>query len=226
MKSTGDAKRFTIVSEEAVGKGVRRIIAVTRDAAEAAYEEAAELRKRAEGLHEAPADTLHDHVSTLSHVIEQATLPLVERAKLREHILVLNEKIKAHRKQVDSKTAEAAVEQARDIAETQDGSVIVAQIEGGDANALRSAMDVIRKKRPESAMLLAAVGDDKVALLAAVPKDLIAKGLKAGDWVKAVAQVVGGGGGGRPDMAQAGGKDPSKIQDALETAKRFAEEKV
>lgn len=75
-------------------------------------------------------------------------------------------------------------------------------------------------------MLLAAAADGKVALLASVPEDKIKAGLKAGDWVKQVAQVVGGGGGGRPDMAQAGGKDPDKLPEALDIAKQFAEEKL
>jgi alanyl-tRNA synthetase len=73
-------------------------------------------------------------------------------------------------------------------------------------------------------MLAADAGEGKVALLASVPKDLIAKGLKAGDWVKHTAPIVGGGGGGRPDMAQAGGKDPSKIEEALESARQFAQD--
>jgi alanyl-tRNA synthetase len=88
-------------------------------------------------------------------------------------------------------------------------------------------MDVIRSKKPDAAMMLAAdAGEGKVALLASVPKDVIGKGLKAGDWVKHTAPIVGGGGGGRPDMAQAGGKDPSKIDEALASAKQFAQEKI
>ncbi|MEX0887133.1 MAG: DHHA1 domain-containing protein, partial [Phycisphaeraceae bacterium] len=86
----------------------------------------------------------------------------------------------------------------------------------------RSAMDVIRKKHPNVPLLLAGVDDGKVALIAAVPEDRIKQGLKAGDWVKQVAQVVGGSGGGRPDMAQAGGKDPSKVDEALEVAREAA----
>jgi alanyl-tRNA synthetase len=65
-----------------------------------------------------------------------------------------------------------------------------------------------------------------VNFVAAVSDDLIAKGLKAGDWIRETAKVAGGGGGGRPQMAQAGGKDPSKLADALETARRFARDKV
>jgi alanyl-tRNA synthetase len=87
-------------------------------------------------------------------------------------------------------------------------------------------MDVIRSKRPEAAMLLAAPGERKVTFLAAVTQPLIDRGLKAGDWVSEVAKVADGGGGGRPDMAQAGGKNPAKLNDALDTARRIGEEKI
>ena len=81
--------------------------------------------------------------------------------------------------------------------------------------------------RPQAAILLGASSSpDKVAFTASVPRELIAKGLKAGDWVRDVAKVAGGGGGGRPDMAQAGGKNPSKLAQALEVARTFAQAKI
>ena len=96
---------------------------------------------------------------------------------------------------------------------------------GLDIKSLRTAMDVIRKEHADVSMMLAAVfGEGKVSLLASVPPAAIAKGLKAGDWIKAVAPVVGGGGGGKPDQAMAGGKDPSKVGDALDAARTFASE--
>ena len=104
--------------------------------------------------------------------------------------------------------------------------MVVASIDGADADALRSAMDVIRKKKPDAAVLLGAVAADKVAFVAAVPDALIKKGLKAGDWVREVAKIAGGGGGGRPDMAQAGGKDPAKLGDALDAGRTFASSKI
>ena len=104
--------------------------------------------------------------------------------------------------------------------------MIVAVVEGADGKTLRDAMDVIRKMKPDAALLLGAVADDKCAFLAAVPKALIAKGLKAGDWVREVAQAAGGGGGGRPDMAQAGGKDPAKLEEALAVGRQFAQAKL
>jgi alanyl-tRNA synthetase len=104
--------------------------------------------------------------------------------------------------------------------------LIVAEVPGADAQTLRKAMDVIRAKRPDAAMLLAARDEDKLAFLAAVPKPLIDKGLKAGDWVREVAKAAGGGGGGKPDMAQAGGKDPEKLGEALAVARGFATAKL
>jgi len=74
--------------------------------------------------------------------------------------------------------------------------------------------------------MLGAVRDGKVNFIAAVSDDLIAKGLKAGDWIRETAKVAGGGGGGRPQMAQAGGKDPAKLPDALARAREFAQDAV
>jgi alanyl-tRNA synthetase len=74
--------------------------------------------------------------------------------------------------------------------------------------------------------MLASVGDAKVSFISAVSDDLIAKGLKAGDWIRETAKAAGGGGGGRPQMAQAGGKDTSKVGEALEIARNFAADAV
>ncbi len=87
-------------------------------------------------------------------------------------------------------------------------------------------MDSLKKKCPSHAIMLGAAEEEKVSFVAAVSDDLIAKGLKAGDWVRETAKIAGGGGGGRPQMAQAGGKDPAKLSDALERARRFAIETV
>jgi len=85
----------------------------------------------------------------------------------------------------------------------------------------REAIDMLKKKAGSAAIVLAYEDDGKVMLLAGVTDDLIAKGLKAGDLVKAIAPIVDGGGGGKPQMAQAGGKNPAKIDDALAKAKEL-----
>jgi alanyl-tRNA synthetase len=85
---------------------------------------------------------------------------------------------------------------------------------------MRQLIDQIRKKGGSNAIFLAtATGDAKVVLVAGVSRDLVERGISAGDWVKDVAPIVGGGGGGKPDLAQAGGKDPSKLSEALAVAR-------
>jgi len=95
---------------------------------------------------------------------------------------------------------------------------------GADKDALLAALDAIKAKRPESAALLLTPNEDegKVIIVSAVPRPLIERGLKAGDWVREAAKACGGNGGGRPDSAQAGGKEPHKADDALAVAKQFA----
>jgi alanyl-tRNA synthetase len=88
---------------------------------------------------------------------------------------------------------------------------------------MRQLIDQIRKKASPSAVFLATTeGENKVVLVAGVSRDLVEKGLSAGNWVRDVAPVVGGGGGGKPDLAQAGGKHPEKLADALAKAKEVA----
>ena len=106
------------------------------------------------------------------------------------------------------------------------GNIVVAPIDGASDDQLRTLIDSIKKRSPSFAAMLAATDGQKVSFVAAVSDDLIAKGLKAGDWVRETAKVAGGGGGGRPQMAQAGGKDPGKLGEALEVARTYASKLV
>jgi alanyl-tRNA synthetase len=229
LKKTGEAEGFVILSQDAVSKGVRRITAVTGAAAHKASAEGEQLLSRVETLRGAPVQDLDTKVEQLVRAVGEQPIPLVLKQKIQAGIADLSRRVKEYAKAEGSKQEETVIESARVIAdgEAEDAALIVAEVPGADAKTLRTAMDVIRKKRPGAAMLLAAAPSaDKVALLASVPKEVIAKGLKAGDWVKHTAPVVGGGGGGRPDMAQAGGKDASKLAEALDAARTFASEKL
>lgn len=108
-----------------------------------------------------------------------------------------------------------------------DTCLIVAETPGANPNVMRGWIDQIRKKMDSpTAVLLAAVQGEKVVLVGGLSRDLVDRGLKAGDWVGAAARAVGGGGGGRPDMAQAGGKDPSQLPAALEAARESMRQQV
>ncbi len=224
LSKTGDAEGFCIVSQDAVSKGVRRITALTGGEAHKATAEGDRLVYRAESLLGAPPETLAEQIEAITKAADAAQLPVVARGRLRELLTALSQKVKQYQKEQGGQAEEAVVESARAIAEAATGPVIVSLVPEADGKTLRTAMDVIRKKHPQSAIFLAAEADGKVALMATATKANIDKGLKAGDWIKHVAPVVGGGGGGRPDSAQAGGKDPGKLPDALEAAKAFAAE--
>lgn len=226
LKSTGQAQAFAIVSEEAVSKGVRRLTAVAGPQAQQVAAAGQKLLEQAAKLETLQGDELESALHELTTALAEQDLPLTVRTKVRELLAQKQRELKeAKRKQSKSQAGEA-VEQARVLAETQSGPIIVAAIEDAGADALRSAMDVIKNKHPESALLLGSVHDDKVSFVARVPQSLINRGLKAGDWVREAAKQTGGGGGGRPDMAQAGGKDPSKLNSALEAAQQFAQSKL
>jgi alanyl-tRNA synthetase len=114
-------------------------------------------------------------------------------------------------------TAESLLAEAQEVGGVK---VIVAETPGGNPNQMRQLIDQLRKTAAPCAVLLAVkLGDSKVVLVAGLTKDLVEKGLSAGKWVGQVAKVVGGGGGGKPDMAQAGGKNPEKLPEAIEEAK-------
>lgn len=219
----GAAGDFVFVSEENVAKGVRRVTAVTGDLARETRARGAKVEADLAQLESLEPASLADQLGPFTQTLERATLPVVSRSRVLARLHALQERVKEFRKE-ESRTATGnVVDQARAIADSAEGDVIVAEVTGADPTTLRAAMDVIRSKQPDKALLLATVTEDKCAFLCAVPKELIAQGLKAGDWVREVAKAAGGGGGGRPDMAQAGGKDPAKLQAALETGRRFAE---
>ena len=202
VSSTGQIGGFLIIKEESVAAGVRRITALT-------------------------GPTLMRYLSERSRIVDElvemlktpAEQIVVRVGKLVEDNKVLTKQLKsAGRSGVTDTMAQAAklYEQAERICFT---SVIVCQIPESSIEQMRTAMDSLKKKAKSAVIVLGtADGDGKVTLLAGVTDDLI-KTLKAGDIVKQIAPVVGGGGGGRPQMAQAGGKDADKLPDALEKAK-------
>ncbi len=114
-------------------------------------------------------------------------------------------------------SADKLAEDAEDVSGTK---VIVAEVPGGTPDVLRLLIDQLRRKGKPTAVLLGSREPDKVTLVAGISRDLEEKGVHAGEWVRAVAEVVGGRGGGRPDMAQAGGKDHDKLPAALERARK------
>jgi alanyl-tRNA synthetase len=207
MPRTGSIGVFKIVSEEGVSKGVRRLTAVT---GRVALEEVA---KQSETL-----DTLAAKFSCKPEELVNRVDDLQAEVKKLKAAVAKNQAAELANA-VDALLAEAA--------EIGGAKVVVGQLPDASVDAVRGQIDRVRQKHPSAFIVFAWASEDgKVPVLAALTKDLITKGLKAGDIVKQVAAIVGGTGGGKPDLAQAGGKDASKIGDALGLAKQIATEKL
>ena len=225
LKSTGQAEAFVILSEEAVSKGVRRIIAVTGAFAHSANAEASRVRSRIDGA--TTLDNIHlvEEIKGIEREIEQAVLPFVARAELRALVKPLQDRAKQAHKDAAGGVRQAAVEAAKSLQLTAGIPVVIGLVPAdSDRQALLAAMDTARAHNAQCAVMLLSIDqqEGKVSIAAAVPEPMIAMGLRAGDWVRSVSAIVGGKGGGRPDAAQGGGTDPSKVADAMVEAERFA----
>ena len=207
--STGVIGGFKIIKEESISAGVRRITALT-------------------------GERLREFMNQRSEIVEQLckTLKvpagqLVERVnKLLEDNKKLAKQLKTGSKQSGSDIMTKVRKLLENSEKINGSSVVISALDSAPAETIRSAIDMIKKKAKSAAVVFAAAEDGKVTLLAGVTDDLIAKGLSAGDIVKQIAPIVGGGGGGRPQFAQAGGKNPEKLNDALAKAAELITEKL
>ena len=231
LRDTSEVEAFVITSEESVSKGIRRIVALTGAAASAAGSESEKLLASLDRARSLPEPELPHTIAALQKQLGGDQIPL--RAKHQGQAILAELQTK-HRTWEKSQRASVAQMDVSSIASNLldradalgNGKLIVGEVPGAGEEQLRTTMDSLKKRAGSYGILLAATQDGKVTFVAAVSDDLIAKGLKAGDWVREAAKVTGGGGGGRPQMAQAGGKDASKLDDALDVARRFARERV
>jgi alanyl-tRNA synthetase len=160
----------------------------------------------------------------LKHVLsETGRLLSVAPLAVTQRIVALQGEVASLEKQLTERAAAGPLsgETLLEAAEQVGGvTVVVTEVPGVEGNLMRQLIDQVRGKSSSSAVLLASrQGNDKVTLVAGISKDLQARKLSAGEWIRPVAVAVGGGGGGRPDMAQAGGKEPDKLPEALQIAK-------
>ena len=197
-RATGDIGLLKIVSETGIAAGVRRIEALTGLGA------LRHLRDR-ERLATQAADSLRVPLGELPGRVEQL---LEERKQAQKQI----DELRSRRQ---SAGAGDLFTTARELAGTPGSKVIAGRVEDVDAKAMQTMVDDFKNRLGSGVVCLAAADGDKALLAIGVTKDLVTK-LKAGDLIREVAGIVGGGGGGRPDFAQAGGKDPSRIDVALE----------
>jgi len=227
LTDTSDIENFVITSEESVSKGIRRLVALTGVAASAACEKTKSLLESVKRAQQSSEQDIPKLTNELQRLGGESGISLTAKRQVQHAIAELQQKHKLwekSRKASTGSTLDAATIAADllSVARTLSGGpAVVAEVKGASDDELRSVMDSLRKKSPTIALMLASTDGVKITFIAAVSDDLIAKGLKAGDWIRETAKAAGGGGGGRPNLAQAGGKDPSKIGEALEVAKAF-----
>ncbi|OES44286.1 alanine--tRNA ligase [Domibacillus iocasae] len=196
--STAEIGLFKVLSESGIGAGTRRIEAVTGEGAfRYLNEQASVLKEASVKLKSNPKDILAKADSL--------------QAEIRE--------LQRENESLSKKLSNIEAGSLTDKIETVNGvQLLAANVQAADMNALRTMADELKQKVTPGVIVLIAAADGKVNVVTAVTGDLTEKGFHAGKLVKEVAGCLGGGGGGRPDMAQAGGKDPSKIDEALQIA--------
>lgn len=200
VKRTGDIGLFKIISEGGVAAGVRRIEAVTGEQALAYLNSAEEQLKEAAALVKGSRDNLLDKLGAM-----------LER----------NRQLEKELEQLKAKAASATGNDLAGSAVDVNGvKTLSARVDGLDGKALLALVDQLKNKLGSGVILLGGVQDEKVVLVAGVTQDLTGR-LKAGDLMKQAAAVVGGKGGGRPDMAQGGGIDSGRLDEALALAQEF-----
>jgi alanyl-tRNA synthetase len=201
VTSTGQIGLVRIVGEESVSAGTRRITAVTGSKALDRFRQAEQTLAEA-------ASALKVPVSELPHRLAAVVKELRDLKKAKPAVAAAG------------LSADDLLAAASSVAGTR---IVVADAKGSDAGAMRQCIDLLRRKGSPIAVLLGSVEGDKVTLVAGISRELEEKGLSAGNWIKDPATVVGGKGGGRPDLAQAGGKLVDQLPAALAAARQSIE---
>ena len=205
VKATGDIGLFKIVAESGVAAGIRRVEAVTGDNALAYLQ------------------SLESTVNEVAGALKAAPAEVAQRiGSLQDQMRALEKEVTALKGKLASAQGDELVNQAVDVNGLK---VLAATLQGADAATLRTTMDQLKNKLKTAAIVLAAVDGGKVQIAAGVTADSLGK-VKAGELVNFVAQQVGGKGGGKPDMAMAGGTEPAKLADALASVRGWVAERV
>ncbi len=199
VQSTGQIGLFKLISEGSVAAGVRRIEAVVGTGA---------------------LEYVRGQESVLKELQSKLQTQIKDLPAQIDRILEDNKRLERELATFKQQTVLGALDELIAGAEKlEDGAIVVAEVEAASPEDMRTLGDRIRDRLDPVAIMLAAKNEDKVLFLSMVSKSLVKKGVHAGQVVKTAAQICGGGGGGRPDMAQAGGRIPEKLPEALEKSK-------
>ena len=203
VKNTSEITAFKIISESGVAAGVRRIEALTGENVFAYYKH------------------MEEELNTAAKTVKATPANLVERL---EHLMAEMKALQSENESLKSKAAKDALGDVMDqVTEIKGVKLLAASVDGVDMNGLRELGDQLKEKLGEGVVVLASANEGKVNLIAMATDGAMKQGAHAGNLIKAIAAKVGGGGGGRPNMAQAGGKNPAGIPDAIAEAQNALE---
>jgi alanyl-tRNA synthetase len=209
LERIGSIGGLKIIKEESISAGVRRITALTGSALTEFLEQRSDIVDQLSQMLKVPAEALPDRIDQL----------IKDNKKLAKQL-------KSASRQSGSDIMAEAKQLLDGCEKIGNSSVIIGRLSTTSPEQARAAIDMLKKKAKSAAIVLGFDAEDKANLLAGVTDDLVKKGLKAGDIVKTIAPIIDGGGGGRPHMAEAGGKKPERIDDALAKAAELVKEKL
>ena len=206
VRNTSEIQAFKIVADSGIAAGVRRIEALTVNGVFAYYR------------------TMEQTMADLAKTMKTTPSELLTRAQhMTAEIKALNSELESLKSKMAKDSLGDVMNQVKEIGGVK---VLAAKLQGVDPNGMRELGDQLKEKLGEGVVVLVSDNGGKVNLIAMATDGAMKKGAHAGNLIKAVASVVGGGGGGRPNMAQAGGKDAAKIDDAVAKAYEVAEEQI
>ena len=206
VENTGVITAFKIISETGVAAGVRRIEALTSQGLMDYYNGLERKLLEVSKLMKAKPDQLTERIS---------------------HLLTENKALKSEIERLKSRQAQDAMgDVMNQVTEVKGVKVLAAKVEGVDMNGLRDLGDQLKDKLSEGVVVLASAANGKVSLMAMATKEAVSRGAHAGNLIREIASLVGGGGGGRPNMAQAGGKNPEGIDAAVAKVKEVLERQL
>jgi alanyl-tRNA synthetase len=205
VNRTGDIGLFKIVSESSTASGIRRIEAVTGFKALEYVNDREELLSKSANLINADIKEIPEKID-----------------KMKDNIKELEKEVRSLKDQIAHSKSTDIMDQLKEV---NGVNLLTHKLEDVDNNALRKMADELQNKIESGIIVLASALDEKVLFVAKITSDLVDQGYNAGDIIGQVAQVAGGGGGGRPNMAQAGGSRVDKIDEALEKAEQIVKEK-
>lgn len=203
---TGEIASFKILSESGVAAGIRRIEAITGRNVRAYYQE------------------MEEKLNAAAKILKTTPASLLERA---EHLMSEIKVLQSENESLKSKAAKDALgDVMNQVVEVKGIKLLAAKVSGVDMNGLRDLGDQLKAKLKEGVIVLISDMDGKVNMVAMATDEALKSGAHAGNLIKGIASLVGGGGGGRPNMAQAGGKNPAGIDSAIEEASRVLEGQI